>query len=89
MAHPGRRWCCRRTEKPGARTDRPGGGAPTRSQAAPSAGLILEIIQHYYRAVELQQHLVEGTLPRTPLAPDSTVNVLERRRLARRARRKA
>ena len=50
--------------------------------------LVLEIIQHYYRAIELQQHLVNGTVPRKPLAPASTVDVLERRRLARRTRRK-
>ena len=51
--------------------------------------LVLEIITHYFRAIELQQHMVNGTLPRKPLAPASTPDLFERRRLDRRSRRRA
>ena len=51
--------------------------------------LVLEIICHYFRAIELQQHMVNGTLPRKPLAPSSTPDLFERRRLDRRSRRRA
>ena len=51
--------------------------------------LVLEIITHYFRAIELQQHMVNGTLPRKPLAPSSTPDLFERRRLDRRSRRRA
>lgn len=48
--------------------------------------LLIEILAHYFRAIELQHHMVNGTIPRRPLAPATTPDLLEQRRLARRGR---
>lgn len=52
------------------------------------AELILEIVAHHFRSIELQEAMRTGTLPRKPPA-HALPDVLEQRRLARRSRRRA